>query len=91
MLGNSTRGLLPFQNDYYIKHVFFLLLYIAYFYSTSQVPLYFILFKSLEKYNEELPYELLVLFIYLPPGKLRLLLVLFLFISIWTRLVAINK
>jgi len=37
------------------------------------VLFYPISLKSLEKYNEKLPYELLVLFVHLLPEKLRLL------------------
>ena len=71
--------------------MFFPLLYIAYYCGTSRVPLYPILLKSLRKYNEKLSYRLLVLFVYLPPGELRPLLVLFLFTFIYTRLVTVNK
>jgi len=95
MLGNSTSGLLPFHKQLLckicVKHVFFPSLYMAYHCSTLRVLLYPISLKSLGKCNKELLYRLLVLFICLLSGKLRPSLVSFLFTSIWTRSVAINK
>ena len=91
MLGNSMRVCWHSINDSCIILIFYLSYFIVILCNTSKVSLYLTHSKNLEKCNKELLYRLLTLFVLLSPGKLRLLLVLFLFIYIWTSLVVVIR